>query len=116
MQQKAAAGEDAKGFATAILGSTPVTNPKTKRKSNAIWGWRKLVKVTRGKSQFQDAFYQSLYHMIEARFQMGRIKQSADGVGKALKELDNWQQRDPDFDNGVRKQKFDQLRQQLNQQ
>ena len=116
LQQQAAAEKNAKGFATAILGSAPVADPKTKRKRNAIWGWRKLVQVTRGKSQFQDAFYQSLYHMIEARYEMGRLNQSADGTAKALKELDNWQQRNPDFDNGIWKQKFALLRQQIKKQ
>ena len=116
LQQKAAAQENASAFATAILGSSPVADPKTKRKRNAIWGWKKLVQVTRGKAQFQNAFYQSLYHMIEARFQMGRVNKSADGIGKALKQLDDWQKRDPDFDNGIWKQKFAQLRQRIQKQ
>ena len=116
LQQQAASKKNVRGFATAILGTAPVADPKTKRKRNAIWGWRKLVQITRGKSQFQNAFYQSLYHMIEARYEMGRLDQSADGTAKALKELDNWQQRDPDFDNGTWKQKFAQLRQRLQKQ
>jgi len=116
LQQQAAAQKDVNGFATSILGSTPVADPKTKRKQNVIWGWRKLVQITRGKSQFQDAFYQSLYRMIEARFEMGRINQSSEGIGKALKELDNWQQRNPNFDNGTWKQKFAQLRQRIQKQ
>ena len=116
LQQQAAANENVKGFAKAILGAAPVADPKTKRKRNAIWGWRKLVQITRGKSQFQNAFYRSLYHMIEARHEMGRIEQSAEVTAKALKELDNWQQRDPDFDNGIWKQKFAQLRQRIQKQ
>ena len=116
LQQKAAAQQDASTFATAILGSNPVPDPKTKRRRNAIWGWKKLVQVTRGQAQFKNAFYQSLYHMIEARFQMGRVNKSADGVGKALKQLDDWQKRDPDFDNGIWKQKFAQLRQRIQKQ
>ena len=116
LQQQAAATNDAKGFASAILGASPVVDSKSKRKQNAIWGWRKLVLATRGKAKFADAFYQSLYHMIEARYEMGRINQSADGIGKALAELNNWQQRTPDFDNGPWKLKFDQLRQRIQKQ
>ena len=116
LQQKAVAKQDVKGFASAILGTSPVVNAKTKRKQNAIWGWRKLVLATRGKDQFTSAFHQSLYHMIEARFEMGRINQSAEGVKKALAELDNWQKRNPNFDNGHWQQKFIQLRQRIQKQ
>lgn len=116
LQQQAAAKQDAKGFATAILGTNPVVDPKSKRKQNAIWGWRKLVLATRGKEKFADAFYQSLYHMIEARYEMGRVNQSAEGIEKALVELDNWQQRSPNFDNGPWKLKFGQLKQRIQKQ
>ena len=116
LQEKAASKNDAKGFASAILGTQPVADPKTKRKQNAIWGWRKLVLATRSNDKFADAFYQSLYHMIEARYEMGRINQSEKGIGKALAELDNWQQRKPNFDNGPWKLKFDQLRKRIQKQ
>ena len=116
LQQKGAAQNDAKSFAAAILGASPIADAKTKRKQNAIWGWRKLVLATRGKDQFASAFYQSLYHMIEARYEIGRINQSAEGVKKALAELDNWQKRNPNFDNGPWKLKFDQLRKRIEKQ
>jgi hypothetical protein len=113
LQLRGRATGQATDFAKAITGTAPVVDPKTNRRRNAIWGWRKLVQATRGNKQFVDAFHQCLYHMIECRYELGKANDSPDGMQKALAELNNWQQRTADFGGTQWKAKFADLKKRI---
>ncbi len=100
-------------FAAAITGTSPVVDPKTKRRRNAIWGWRKLVKATRGNKKLANAFYECLYRMIECRYELAVADNSTDGVQTALAELNNWQKRIPNLGGTAWKPKFDDLKKRI---
>jgi len=79
--------KDLNAYAKSMMGSGQFKDPKTKRKKNAIWGWRKLVQVTRGKDKLNDAFRTSLYNSVKSRFEWGVLKKSKKAINSAYSEL-----------------------------
>ncbi len=85
--------KDANAYAKAMMGSGQFIDPKTKRKKNVIWGWRRLVQVTRGNDKFNDAFRTSIYNSVKSRFEYGLLKKNEKAINSSFSELSKALQR-----------------------
>jgi hypothetical protein len=92
----------------ALMGTEPVKG-KNNRATNLIWGWEKLVLALKDNPNYAGAYYQSLYGLIEARFEYGMIKNNDKAKTAALKVLDNARARDSQLGGNQWKPKFDAL-------
>jgi ribosomal protein S20 len=101
--------QDANAYAKAMMGSGKFKDPKTKREKNAIWGWRKLVQVTRGNEKFNDAYRTSIYNSVKSRFEYGLLKQNAKAINSSYSELSKALQRFKFLSTGPWNQKFQTL-------
>ncbi|MFO0817319.1 MAG: EF-hand domain-containing protein [Pirellulales bacterium] len=54
---------DPKYYLHAIQGSM-----ENRTKKSTIWGWNEVAKITAGKPQFRDSFYEGRYHVALARY------------------------------------------------
>lgn len=89
-------GKDQKNtdaYAKAMMGSGKFKDSKTKRDKNAIWGWRKLVQLTRGKEKLNDAFRTSIYNSVKSRFEYGLLKKNQKAIDSSFSELSKALQR-----------------------
>ena len=75
--------KDANAYAKAMMGTGIYQDGK--RKKNAIWGWRKLVEVTRGKEKYNDQYRTAIYNSVKSRFEYGVLKKNK----KAIKSSDS---------------------------
>jgi hypothetical protein len=100
---------NSKPIAQALMGAVEFRNSETKRTTNLVWGWQKLVQVLRDKPEFESDFYGALYGVIEARSEYGRIAKNPRALESALKELSNARARDAKLGGIEWKSKFDQL-------
>ena len=101
----------------AMMGTMKVDNPKTNRKSNLIWGWRRLVEYTRGKEAAQDAFRECVFHSIQCRFRYGKLdktKKGPEAINSAKKELEKKLNRYDFLKQGAWAAKFDNLLKEIN--
>ncbi len=92
----------------ALMGTEPIKG-KNNRQTNLIWGWEKLVLALKDNPSYAGAYYQSLYGLIEARFEYGMIKNNEKAKTAALKVLDNARARDSQLGGTQWKPKFDAL-------
>ncbi len=115
LQMWAKSANRSQGYAEAMMGVEKVTDPKTKRTSNLVWGWRKLVQATRSNPKFIDTYYQSLYNLTECRFEYGVLENSDKAIESSLKEIENAEKRDAKLGSPQWKQKFDKLKLRIKQ-
>ncbi|MEL7497372.1 MAG: hypothetical protein AAFN77_07150 [Planctomycetota bacterium] len=94
----------------ATNGTGTFVDPKTKKKSKAIWGWIRLRSATMRDPKYREIFYTALYGIVEGRFEFGKITNSKKAMNAALSEIDKEKKRNPDF-SGLTdwKQKFAEL-------
>ena len=85
--------KNADAYAKAMMGSGKYKDPKTNRTKNAIWGWRKLVQLTRGKEKLNDTFRTSIYNSVKSRFEYGLLKQNQKAIDSSYSELSKALQR-----------------------
>lgn len=104
--------KSADALAKAMMGDGRYTEKG--RQKNAIWGWRKLVQLTRGKDNLNDAFRESLFHSIKSRFEYGRLKQNTKAVASARSELEKSLQRFDFLQTGVWAERFESLANEIN--
>lgn len=109
----AKANKSTKGFGEAVGGIFPFKNPKTKKTANLVWGWKKLVGVTRN-PKLKSTYIKCMYHLIDARYQYGTIKNSQNAVKAARKELDRFMKAEPGLGGPAWKPKFEELKKQIN--
>ena len=115
LQMWAKSAKRSRGYAEAMMGIEKFTDPKTKRQSNLIWGWRKLVQATRSNPKFKQTYYKSLYHLTECRLQYGLLEKSDKAIKSSLQEIENASKRDESFGSPEWKQKFAQLKVRIQQ-
>jgi hypothetical protein len=101
--------QDGEQLKRAMMGTEPAINPKTKRKENVIWGWRKLVAQTRGNEKYQSQYRECLYYSIECRFRYGQFAKSDKAIKSSLSELEKALVRYPFLKDGSWKAKFEKL-------
>ena len=115
LQMWGEASKRPKSYAEAMMGTAKFKNPSSKRTTNLIWGWRKLVQVTRGKPKFVDTYYKSLYHLIECRLEFGLLENSDKAIKSSLTEIENAEQRHSDMGGPAWQTKFADLKQRARQ-
>ena len=79
--------KNADAYVKAMMGSGKFKDPKTKRDKNAIWGWRRLVQLTRGKEKLNEAFRTSKYNSVKSRFEYGMLKRNKKAIASSHSEL-----------------------------
>lgn len=109
LQQWGKAAKLPRAYGEAMMGAVKERDPKTKRPVNLVWGWRKLVQALRDNPKFEDAYYQSLYGLIESRLEYGKLENSQKAIDSALKELTNAQKRHSEMGGPKWKDRFNQL-------
>jgi len=63
---------DGKYFLHAIQGSM-----ESRTKKSVIWGWAEIAKITSGKPQFRDNFYEARYHVALGRYKYAMLPKNA---------------------------------------
>ncbi len=101
--------QDPNAYVQAIMGAGQFKDAKTKRPKNAIWGWRKLVQVTRGKDKLNDAFRTSIYNSVKSRFEYGLMKKDQKIINSSWSELSKSLKRFPFLNNAPWGKKFQAL-------
>ena len=61
---------------------------RTGRKKSTIWGWAEIAKITSGKPQFRDTFYEARYHVALARYKYAMNPKNAAEKKKHLDAAD----------------------------
>jgi hypothetical protein len=80
-----------------------------KREKNAVWGWRKLEKLTRGKPKLNDIYRESLYGSMRSQFEYSVLIKNKKGIQSALNFLEKSLQRFVFLKTGPWSKKFDDL-------
>ena len=105
MWGKAKSNKDA--YAKAMMGTGRYKDDK--REKNAIWGWRKLVQVTRGKEKLNEIYRTAIYNSVKSRFEYGVLAKNKKAIESAASELDKSLQRFNFLKVGPWSKKFDDL-------
>ncbi len=63
---------DGKYYLHAIQGSM-----ESRTKKSVIWGWAEIAKITSGKPQFRDNFYEARYHVALGRYKYAMLPKNA---------------------------------------
>jgi len=105
MWGKAKSNKDA--YAKAMMGTGRYKDGK--REKNAVWGWRKLVQITRGKPKLNDIYRTSIYNSVKSRFEYGVLAKNKKAIESALSELEKSLQRFKFLKTGPWLKKFDEL-------
>lgn len=101
--------KNADAYAKAMMGTGKYKDPKTKRDKNAIWGWRKLVQLTRGNEKLNDAYRTSIYNSVKSRFDYGLLKNNKKAINSSHSELSKALKRFPFLSVGPSGKKFQTL-------
>ena len=81
----------------AVKGTGRFADPKSKRPTNAIWGWAKIMRLTQGnKRKFRDQYFTAAYGVAEAFYEQGKAK-GTDAKAKALGRIKGERAKTPDF-------------------
>lgn len=96
-------------YAKAMLGGEPRVDPKTRRKSNAIWGWGKLAQTTAKYPDFRDTFFLARYNLAFCRFEYAQLLDSDKYREMAKRDIASTVRLYPDLGGGETKLKFDDL-------
>lgn len=97
-----------KALAEALMGAERVKN-KDNRTVNLIWGWEQLTLSLKGNPKLEQAYYKSLFGLIEARFEYGVIEDNLKARKAALKVLNNARARDTELGGPAWKSKLEAL-------
>lgn len=97
-----------RAFAEALMGAERVKN-KDNRTVNLIWGWEQLTQSLKGNPKLEQAYYKSLFGLIEARFEYGVIEDNLKARKAALKVLNKARERDTELGGPSWKSKLEAL-------
>ncbi len=114
LHQSAKASSRADGFREAMMGRDEFRDPKTRKTTKAIWGWRKIFSATRNNKKFTSQFTTATFYLIESRFEYGKLKPSDKAIKSAATELKNFKRRDPSLGGTQWKKKFEELEKRIN--
>ncbi|MDB2687190.1 hypothetical protein N9Y42_08250 [Mariniblastus sp.] len=94
-------------LAQAVNGTGRFEDPRTKRQTNAIWGWNKIMRLTqRDKVKYREQYFTASYGIAEAIYEQGKA-QKKDASKKALDRIKDERARSPNFlGSTVWKEKF----------
>ena len=116
LQMWGKAKSDKSAYAKAMMGTGRYNDGN--RTKNSIWGWRKLVQLTRGKDNLNSVYRESLYNSIKSRFEYGLLEGDAAKKKKAIDSAKNELQaalgKYPFLKEGVWAKKFDDLVKEMN--
>ena len=86
-----------KQLAQAVNGTGRFEDPKTKRPTNAIWGWNKIMRLTQSsKQKFREQYFTAAYGIAEAIYEQGKA-QKKDSSKRALDRIKEERTKTPDF-------------------
>ncbi|MEM9825341.1 MAG: hypothetical protein AAF958_02070 [Planctomycetota bacterium] len=71
-----------RAYQSAMGGARPDAN-----KQKVIWGWGKLSRITNGREQFRDTFFEARYHIALCRFKQGRAADDQKIIAKAIQDI-----------------------------
>ncbi len=97
-----------RAYQTALNGGRPGPN-----KQNTIWGWGKISKLTNGKEQFSEIFYDARYHIALSRFLWGRRAKDNSIMKRAETDITQVEGIYPELGGKEQRAKFDSLLRQI---
>ena len=102
--------KDSNALALASGGTGSYTDPKTGKKSKAIWGWVQMHTATASNPKYRDVFFTALYGIAEGRYEYGKLKKSKKAISAGLNVLVKERNKNPDFSGmALWKKRFDAL-------
>ena len=105
MWGKAESNKDA--YAKAMMGTGRYKDGK--REKNAVWGWRKMVQITRGKDKLNEIYRTALYNSVKSRFEYGVLVKNKKAIESSISEVEKSLQRFEFLKTGPWSKKFDDL-------
>ena len=103
-----------KAYAEALGGRDTYTDPESGRERQLVWGWKKLMALTRGKDKLENTYRQAYLGRIECLYEYGLLTEKQDAINAAKKEIKNISKRDPEFGGGDWQLKFEALADRIN--
>ena len=99
----------------AVNGTGQFEDPETKRRTNAIWGWKKIKRMTQSnKARFREQYFTASYGIAEAIYELGKA-QGKDAKKKALRQITKERKQTPNFlGSEIWKDKFSNLEKRIN--
>lgn len=98
---------DKKAYAKAMMGTGRFKDGK--KVKNAVWGWRKLAQLTRGKEKLNDYYRTALYNSVKSRFEYGVLDKNKKAIESSLSEVEKSLERFKFLKTGPWSKKFDDL-------
>ena len=103
-----------KAYAEALEGRDTYKDPESGRDRQLVWGWKKLMSLTRGKDNLEDTYRQAYLGRIESLYEYGQLTENQNAINAAKKEIQNITNRDPEFGGGRWQRKFEELADRIN--
>lgn len=107
LQMWGKAKSDKGAYGKALVGTGRYKDGK--KEKNAVWGWRKLEQLTRGKPKLNDIYRQSLYGSMRTQFEYSVLIQKKKGVQSSLNFLEKALKKFAFLKTGPWTKKFDDL-------
>ncbi|MEZ6093747.1 MAG: hypothetical protein R3C03_05855 [Pirellulaceae bacterium] len=106
-------GGGLKAFESAVAGGGPeVVDSKTRRKSNSIWGWRKLVTATVSKTDNADSFHESNLGFMNSQYEYAQLK-GVDAKAALVSQYERTEAKFPDFGGAKYKSRYEELKKKI---
>ena len=103
-----------KAYAEALGGRGTYKDPESGRDRTLVWGWKKLMTLTRGKDNLQDTYRQAYLGRIESLYEYGTLAKNQGALNAAKKEITNISKRDPEFGGGRWLREYESLADRIN--
>ena len=103
-----------KAYAEALSGRDTYKDSESGRERQLVWGWKKLMSLTRGKDRLEDTYRQAYLGRIESLYEYGQLTEKQDAIQAAKQEIQNITNRDPEFGGGRWQRKFEELADRIN--
>lgn len=82
----------------AVKGTGEFEDPKTKRKTKAIWGWERILGATRSnKAKFREQYFLAVYSIAEAMYEQAVILKKPASKKSALRLIKRERAKTPDY-------------------
>ena len=98
----------------ALEGRDTYKDPESGKDRQLVWGWKKLMSLTRGNDKLEDVYRQAYLGRIESLYEYGQLAGKQKAVQAAKQEIQNITNRDPEFGGGLRQRKFEELADRIN--
>ena len=107
LQMWGKAKSDKGAYGKALVGTGQYKDGK--KVKNAVWGWRKLEKLTRGKPKLNEIYREALYGSMKTQFEYSVLIKKKEGIQSALNFLEKSLKRFKFLKAGPWTKKFDDL-------